>query len=138
MGLLQRVCYKLRSCEQASRTKQNQAKQSTISLFPRDFFVYFLLVCFFGLNDICPLHRNHKLNKLKTENTKAMRLFECYLFVSLFPRCFCLFVCLVFFFCICYVSFIVSLLKLFVRHTFVFRFQLYANELTAYEPQACW
>ena len=42
----------------------------------------------------------------------------------------------------CYASFIVSLVKLFVRHTFVVfcccLFQLYVNELTAYKQQACW
>ena len=35
------------------------------------------------------------------------------------------------------VSFIISLVKLFSRHTFAF-FQRYLNELIAYKQQACW
>ena len=45
----------------------------------------------------------------------------------------CVFVCFVY-----YISIIVSYMTLFVRHTFVFLFQRYVNELTAYKPQACW
>ena len=41
-------------------------------------------------------------------------------------------------FCFCYVSFIVSLVKLFARHAFLFFLQPYVNELTVCKPPACW
>ena len=75
----------------------------------------------------------------KREKSTKVTTTICFDYVWIFVVFVCLF-CLFplgIFVCCCYDSFIVSLVKLFVSHTFVVVFQLYVNELTAYKEQTC-
>ena len=92
----------------------------------------------------CPLTSSVVLSRPLTPLTKTacpsnikIKCFYYNLFGPLLVTVF-LFVCLFpFLFCCCYVSFIVSLVKLFVRHTFLL-LQPYVNDLTACKPPVCW